>query len=200
MTSRLRAESRPLVGSSRKRILGLVMRRLATPRRFFWPPLRPFLIGVPTMVSAWPWSPKLVMRSLTRRRASLRPTCLLVLVLVEMDHAVSRGRCIPGKSKSGSKHHSLPDGQAADESIVLLDIGREIADHRSRSRKTIETDLTSRCGACSCNAMGKGIQQRRLSRATGTHDSQHLAGMNDACDIVEDAKGLFGCTRLDGDG
>jgi hypothetical protein len=35
MTSRLRAESRPLVGSSRKRIFGLVMRRLATPSLFF---------------------------------------------------------------------------------------------------------------------------------------------------------------------
>lgn len=51
MISALRAESRPLVGSSRNKILGFVINRLATPSRFFCPPLRPFLIGVPTIES-----------------------------------------------------------------------------------------------------------------------------------------------------
>lgn len=67
MTSALRAESSPLVGSSRKRILGFVTRRLVMPSRFFWPPLRPFLMGVPTMVWGCPCRPKLAIRSSTLR-------------------------------------------------------------------------------------------------------------------------------------
>ena len=76
MTSPLSAESRPLVGSSRNKMSGLVTSRLATLSRFFWPPLRPFLIGVPTIVCACDCRPKLAMRSSTRRNASRRVTLL----------------------------------------------------------------------------------------------------------------------------
>lgn len=76
MTSPLRAESSPLVGSSRNNILGLVIRRLAIESLFFWPPLRPFLRGVPTMVPDLECRPKLAIRSSTRRKASLRETLL----------------------------------------------------------------------------------------------------------------------------
>jgi len=52
MTSWLAAESNPLVGSSRNKIFGHVMSELAMPTRRFWPPLRPFRMGVPMMVFA----------------------------------------------------------------------------------------------------------------------------------------------------
>lgn len=58
MTSQLAAESRPLVGSSKKSILGLVMSWAATLTLLFWPPETPLRIGVPMMVSDWSWRPK----------------------------------------------------------------------------------------------------------------------------------------------
>jgi hypothetical protein len=54
MTSKLAAESKPLVGSSRNRSFGLVISWLATLIRRFCPPLRPLRIGVPISVSACP--------------------------------------------------------------------------------------------------------------------------------------------------
>ena len=50
-TSKLAAESRPLVGSSRNKIFGAVINWLATLTRRFCPPLIPWRIGVPMMVS-----------------------------------------------------------------------------------------------------------------------------------------------------
>ena len=52
ITSKLAVESSPLVGSSRKRILGRVISWLATLTRRFWPPLMPFRMGVPIRVLA----------------------------------------------------------------------------------------------------------------------------------------------------
>jgi hypothetical protein len=63
MTSYAAAESRPLVGSSMKRILGLVINWDATLTRRFWPPLIPLRIGVPMSVFAWLVRPKAVSRA-----------------------------------------------------------------------------------------------------------------------------------------
>lgn len=70
ITSKLAVESRPLVGSSKNRIFGPVIKRLAILKRRFWPPLMPFLIGVPTRVLAWSRSPNEVSISSTRCRRS----------------------------------------------------------------------------------------------------------------------------------
>jgi hypothetical protein len=52
MTSKLAAESNPLVGSSKNKIFGLVINWLATLTLLFWPPETPLRIGVPINVSA----------------------------------------------------------------------------------------------------------------------------------------------------
>jgi len=49
------------------------------PSRFFWPPLRPFLMGVPTMVCAWDCRPKLAIRLSTRSNACFLPMLLAFL-------------------------------------------------------------------------------------------------------------------------
>jgi CHASE2 domain-containing sensor protein len=57
ITSQLAAESSPLVGSSRNKILGLVISCAATLTLLFWPPDTPLRIGVPMRVSAWSCRP-----------------------------------------------------------------------------------------------------------------------------------------------
>lgn len=88
MTSALRAESSPLVGSSRNRIFGFVTRRLAIESLFFCPPLRPFLTGVPTMVWACDCRPKLATKSSTRFKRSFFEV-LLQPELEDTDRAAS---------------------------------------------------------------------------------------------------------------
>lgn len=72
MTSRLAVESRPLVGSSRKRIFGAVTSWLATETRLFCPPLSPLRTGVPMSVSAQPDRPNAARMWTTRSRRLLR--------------------------------------------------------------------------------------------------------------------------------
>jgi hypothetical protein len=66
MTSKLAAESRPLVGSSRNIILGDVMSCCATLTLRFCPPLMPFLIGVPINAFSWFFSPNEAIRESMR--------------------------------------------------------------------------------------------------------------------------------------
>lgn len=76
MTSKLATESKPLVGSSRKRILGQVISWLAMLTRRFSPPLRPLRTGVPMMVLACSIKPKECSRPSTRRLRSALVTVL----------------------------------------------------------------------------------------------------------------------------
>lgn len=92
MTSKLAAESSPLVGSSRKRILGSVKSDEATLTRRFWPPLMPFLIGVPMITSACEDRPNEDMRSLT---LSIRSFFDTELYLVRTMIRQSFGRALP---------------------------------------------------------------------------------------------------------
>lgn len=67
-TSKLAAESKPLVGSSRNKILGAVINWLATLTRRFCPPLIPCLIGVPMMVPS----------CFRRPKESIKPLILMI--------------------------------------------------------------------------------------------------------------------------
>lgn len=67
-TSKLDAESRPLVGSSKNRIFGAVISWLATLTRRFCPPLIPWRIGVPMMVSS----------CFRRPKESIKPLILMI--------------------------------------------------------------------------------------------------------------------------
>lgn len=92
MTSQLAAESSPLVGSSRKSILGLVMSWAATLTLLFCPPETPLRIGVPMMVSACSCRPN------DKRRPSmraLRSTLLTELLKVNYLQNLAVRECIP---------------------------------------------------------------------------------------------------------
>lgn len=91
ITSRLAAESSPLVGSSRKRIFGDVMSWLAMPTRLFCPPLIPFRIGVPMIVLACACSP-----NDSKRPSILAMRCFFcrALVLDSLDAKSSVSRTV----------------------------------------------------------------------------------------------------------
>ena len=89
ITSQLAAESKPLVGSSKKSILGLVISCAATLTLLFCPPDMPLRIGVPMIVSAWSFKPK------DESRPSMR--ALRSTLLIELD----RVRLNPDKEDKG---------------------------------------------------------------------------------------------------
>ena len=118
MTSQLAAESSPLVGSSRNRILGLVMSWLATPTRRFWPPLIPLRIGVPMSVSAWSRSPKESSSPSMRAMRSFLGS-ELVLARREAKCSVSRTVRAPIKASSCSTKRLISRKAARDGLLPL---------------------------------------------------------------------------------
>lgn len=162
MTSKLAAESRPLVGSSRNKIFGAVMSCAATLRRRFCPPEIPFRIGVPIKVCSCALRPnastKLSMRwirsalerELRRYQSSDREHVLLRISL-----RVRETSC---------KVQSLTDCQRPNESIFLFNIAAQLSKIAGGWVAAIDQcrslDLSSRCLSAS-----EHIEKGRLSRA-----------------------------------
>ena len=52
-------------------------------------------------------------------------------------------------------------------------------------------------GTSGCRPVSYGVEERRLARATWSHDGKHFASLDDAVGIVKDAQRLLRSSILD---
>lgn len=181
ITSKLAAESSPLVGSSRNKILGLVISCAATLTLLFWPPDTPLRIGVPMMVSAWSDRPNDKRSPSIRAFRSVLLTELWTVSCLKPGPVVSGSDCIPRQRQLSSKMQSLSDSKRANESILLLNVGAELPERSQISWGTVDSQRSLHCCIRGRSSVGEHVEKRRLPRSTVQDvsvTSHHIQGVS----------------------